>query len=97
MKNSVFFFMDFSLLKGRKYRSQPPAMKNQSSRRAFRPNNLLRQYSKKRSARKEQFLKAREVYERLHEDLLFTEERQDYDAAVNAFEVIDARLRQLCE
>ena len=36
-----------------------------------------------------EFLRAREVYEHLHDDLLYTDEKQDFDEAIKTFEQID--------
>ena len=35
------------------------------------------------------FMKAKDAYERLHEDLLYTDEKQIFDDAVNAFEKLN--------
>ena len=46
---------------------------------------------------KSSFMAARDVYEHLHEDLLYTDERQDFGAAVSVFEQIDAILADIQE
>ena len=44
-----------------------------------------------------EFAKAKNVYERLHEDLLYTDEKQRFDDAVKAFEEIDSILTEIGE
>lgn len=46
---------------------------------------------------KQAFLSAKEAYERLHEDLLYTDEKQHFADAIIAFEQIDALLREIGE
>lgn len=46
---------------------------------------------------KAEFMKAKDPYEHLHEDLLYTDERQNFDDAVSVFEQIDELLRQIGE
>lgn len=46
---------------------------------------------------KSSFMAARDMYEHLHEDLLYTDERQDFGAAVSVFEQIDAILADIQE
>ena len=41
------------------------------------------------TAWKSEFMKAKDAYERLHEDLLYTDEKQIFDDAVNAFEKLN--------
>ena len=40
---------------------------------------------------------AKDAYEHLHEDLLYTDEKQNFDDAVSAFEKIDELLIQIGE
>ena len=42
-------------------------------------------------------MKAKETYERLHEDLLYTDEKQRFSDAINAFEQINAILTEIGE
>ena len=46
---------------------------------------------------KEEFTKAKDVYEKLHEDLLYTDEKQRFDDAVKAFEQINYILTEIGE
>ena len=46
---------------------------------------------------KEAFTTAKDVYEKLHEDLLYTDEKQRFDDAVNAFEQINSILTEIGE
>ena len=46
---------------------------------------------------KAEFSKARDVYERLHEELLYTDEKQSFDHAVEAFEQINSILTEIGE
>ena len=49
------------------------------------------------SAWKAEFTKAKDVYEKLHEDLLYTDEKQRFDDAVKAFEQINSLLTEIGE
>lgn len=49
------------------------------------------------SAWKNAFIKAKDVYEHLHEELLYTDEKQDFNVALAAFEKIDAILKSIGE
>ena len=40
---------------------------------------------------------AKDTYEHLHEDLLYTDEKQNFGDAVSVFEQIDELLRQIGE
>ena len=44
-----------------------------------------------------EFSKARDVYERLHRDLLYTDEKQNFDDAIKAFRRIDSILKDIDE
>ena len=44
-----------------------------------------------------EFMKAKETYERLHEDLLYTDEKQRFSDAINAFEQINDILTEIGE
>ena len=46
---------------------------------------------------KSEFIMAKEAYEHLHEDLLYTDEKQNFDDAVSVFEQIDKVLIQIGE
>lgn len=46
---------------------------------------------------KGEFTKAKDVYEKLHEDLLYTDEKQHFDDAVKAFEYINYILTEIGE
>ena len=39
----------------------------------------------------------RSIYEHLHEDLLYTDEKQDFDVAVQTFEIISALFAEIGE
>ena len=41
------------------------------------------------TAWKSEFMKAKDAYERLHEDLLYTDEKQIFDDAVDTFEKLN--------
>ena len=46
---------------------------------------------------KAEFARAKDIYEKLHEDLLYTDEKQRFDDAVKAFERIDTILTDIGE
>ena len=46
---------------------------------------------------KQEFLTAKDAYERLHEDLLYTDVKQVFEDAIKAFEQIDAILAAIGE
>ena len=46
---------------------------------------------------KDEFLKAKDAYEHLHEELLYTNEQQLFSDAINAFEQIDTLLKEIGE
>lgn len=46
---------------------------------------------------KSDFLRAKEVYEHLHEQLLYTDEQQQFSEAIKVFEQIDVLLKEIGE
>lgn len=46
---------------------------------------------------KSEFIKAQEIYEHLHEDLLYTDEKQNFNDAVAAFEEIERIIEKIGE
>lgn len=63
--------------------------------------NIPKEYNPTRaydfSSWKSEFTKAKDVYEKLHEDLLYTDEKQRFDDAVKAFEQINIILTEIGE